>query len=96
MSTRAKLIFKHTMLLFLTGVVFFLIHQVTQYLYFDNKALSVKKAFTALWSQGELYYSFIAVMNYIIKPVLFYIFSWILVKAYDLKMDCKSNQRSNK
>lgn len=78
-----RALIRHLSLVLMTSVVFVCIHQVTLFLYF-NHPLNPWQAFFALWASPDWYFKGLAILNYLIKPILFYVFSWILWLALEM------------
>lgn len=72
----------NAILLLATIGVTLIIHKVTLLLYFNNQALSIVEAFTIMVNHKSWFVKGMAVLNYLIKPVFFYIIIWMLKEAF--------------
>ena len=69
-------------LLLVTAVVTLIIHKVTLLLYFNNQSLNMAQAFSAMLHHNSWFIKGVGVLNYLIKPIFFYIIIWILKEAF--------------
>ena len=79
---KIKSLLGSVLLLFATVLATVFIHKVTILLYFNNQPLNMVQAFSAMLHHSSWYIKAMGVLNYIIKPVFFYIIIWILKEAF--------------